>query len=93
MIKLLEKIDCSSGPQSKQQKMDLESEARNGQVSKRSSSSINRVCLDNKSYIHICSKLSKFTVPQLKEFIKEKNIKAHGTKKQDLIDAINTYIS
>ena len=37
-------------------------------------------------------KLSKLTIPQLKEFMKSKNIKCSGTKKQDLIDAINEAI-
>ena len=37
-------------------------------------------------------KLNKLTIPQLKELMKSKNIKSSGTKKQDLIDAINENI-
>ena len=37
-------------------------------------------------------KLNKLTIPQLKELMKSKYIKSSGTKKQDLIDAINENI-
>ncbi|CAF1366338.1 unnamed protein product [Adineta steineri] len=37
--------------------------------------------------------LNKLTVPILKDYCKEKNLKAAGTKKQDLIDAIEKHLT
>jgi hypothetical protein len=87
------KIDNSSheSPSKIQKKndIDFEDETRNGRVS------VRRKYLDTyylKNFYNSL-KLNKLTIPQLKELMKTKNIKASGTKKQDLIDAINSYIS
>ncbi|UJR15032.1 hypothetical protein I4U23_002006 [Adineta vaga] len=37
--------------------------------------------------------LNKLTVPILKDYCKEKNLRANGTKKQDLIDAIEKHLT
>jgi ATP-dependent DNA helicase 2 subunit 1 len=42
--------------------------------------------------IHDIFKLEKLTVPILKDFIKDKKISAKGTKKEDLVKSIKTFL-
>ncbi|CAF5142826.1 unnamed protein product [Rotaria magnacalcarata] len=37
-------------------------------------------------------RLTKLTIPMLKDYCREKKLKASGTKKQDFIDAIQSHL-